>query len=62
MGSWRPRTTALGGLPNISLVVRKPGPICKFSLYEIDDFDKIFILSHLIFLIVGTEFITAAYL
>jgi len=27
MCAWRPRTTALGGLPNISFVVRKPEPL-----------------------------------
>ncbi len=27
MSAWRPRTTALGGLPNISFVVRKPEPL-----------------------------------
>jgi hypothetical protein len=29
MCAWRPRTTALGGLPNISFVVRKPEPLGK---------------------------------
>lgn len=29
MSAWRPRTTALGGLPNISFVVRKPEPLGK---------------------------------
>ncbi len=32
MCSWRPRTTALGGLPNISFVVRKPEPLVKLIL------------------------------
>jgi len=30
MCAWRPRTTALGGLPNISFVVRKPEPLGEF--------------------------------
>ncbi len=30
MCAWRPRTAALGGLPNISFVVRKPEPLGKF--------------------------------
>lgn len=29
MSAWRPRTTPLGGLPNISFVVRKPEPLGK---------------------------------
>ena len=29
MSAWRPRTTALGGLPNISFVIRKPEPLGK---------------------------------
>jgi hypothetical protein len=29
MCAWRPRTTALGGLPNISFIVRKPEPLGK---------------------------------
>ena len=29
MCAWRPRTTALGGLPNISFVIRKPEPLGK---------------------------------
>ncbi len=35
MCAWRPRTTALGGLPNISFVVRKPEPLGKFTFYEV---------------------------
>lgn len=27
MSSWRPRTTATGGLPNISFILRKPEPL-----------------------------------
>jgi hypothetical protein len=27
MSAWRPRKTALGGLPNISFIVRKPEPL-----------------------------------
>lgn len=27
MSAWRPRTTALGGLPNISFILRKPEPL-----------------------------------
>ena len=27
MSAWRPRTTAPGGLPNISFVLRKPEPL-----------------------------------
>jgi len=30
MSSYRPRTTKLGGLPNISFVMRKPEPLGKF--------------------------------
>ena len=30
MSAWRPRTTALGGLPNISFILRKPEPLGKF--------------------------------
>jgi len=29
MSAWRPRTTATGGLPNISFIVRKPEPLGK---------------------------------
>ncbi len=32
MSAWRPRTTALGGLTNISVVVRKPEPLGKLLL------------------------------
>jgi hypothetical protein len=32
MCAWRPRTTALGGLPNISFVIRKPEPLGKKHL------------------------------
>ena len=35
MCAWRPRTTALGGLPNISFVVRKPEPLGKSAFYEV---------------------------
>jgi hypothetical protein len=31
MCAWRPRTTALGGLPNISFIVRKPEPLGKLK-------------------------------
>jgi hypothetical protein len=34
MCSLRPRTTALGGLPNISFVVRKPEPLGKLKLMK----------------------------
>jgi hypothetical protein len=27
MSAWHPRTTALGGLPNISYIIRKPEPL-----------------------------------
>jgi hypothetical protein len=27
MSAWRPRKTALGGLPNISFIVQKPEPL-----------------------------------
>ena len=30
MSAFRPRTTQLGGLPNISFVMRKPEPLGKF--------------------------------
>jgi hypothetical protein len=43
MCSWRPRTTALGGLPNISFVVRKPEPLGKLILM------KLFNLATIIF-------------
>jgi hypothetical protein len=33
MSAWRPRTTALGGLPNISFVIRKPEPLGKINYY-----------------------------
>jgi hypothetical protein len=29
MSAWRPRKTALGGLPNISFIARKPEPLGK---------------------------------
>ena len=29
MSAWRPQTTALGGLPNISFLIRKPEPLGK---------------------------------
>ena len=29
MCTWRPRKTALGGLPNISFIIRKPEPLGK---------------------------------
>jgi len=29
MSAWKPRKTALGGLPNISFIVRKPEPLGK---------------------------------
>jgi hypothetical protein len=32
MSAWRPRTTALGGLPNISFIARKPEPLGKFKI------------------------------
>jgi len=34
MSAWRPRKTALGGLPNISFITRKPEPLglCKIIL------------------------------
>jgi hypothetical protein len=31
MCAWRPRSTALGGLPNISFIVRKPEPLGKLN-------------------------------
>jgi hypothetical protein len=37
MYSWRPRTTALGGLPNILFVVRKPEPLGKLALNEMSN-------------------------
>ena len=36
MCAWRPRTTALGGLPNISFVVRKPEPLGEFCDETLD--------------------------
>jgi hypothetical protein len=35
MCSWRPKTTALGGLPNISFVVQKPEPLGKLFLNKL---------------------------
>ncbi len=35
MCSWRPRTTALGGLPNISFVARKLEPLGKLILMKL---------------------------
>jgi hypothetical protein len=35
MSAWRPRTTALGGLPNISFIVGKPEPLGKLILFLI---------------------------
>jgi hypothetical protein len=32
MSAWRPRKTALGGLPNISFIARKPEPLGKIKL------------------------------
>jgi hypothetical protein len=29
MCAWKPRKTAIGGLPNISFIIRKPEPLCK---------------------------------
>jgi hypothetical protein len=29
MSAWKPRKTALGGLPNISFIIRKPKPLGK---------------------------------
>jgi hypothetical protein len=40
MCSWRPRTTALGGLPNISFVAQKPEPLGKLIL------NKLFYLTY----------------
>jgi hypothetical protein len=41
MSAWSPRTTALGGLPNISFVVQKPEPLgtefCCLPSYWSDD-------------------------
>ncbi len=34
MCAWKPRKTALGGLPNISFIVRKPEPLGKTILYN----------------------------
>jgi hypothetical protein len=38
MCAWRPRTTALGGLPNISFLVRKPEPLGKSTFYDVHNF------------------------
>jgi hypothetical protein len=37
MSAWKPRTTATGGLPNISYIVRKPEPLgkCVFSFLSL---------------------------
>ncbi len=34
MCAWKPRKTALGGLPNISFIVRKPEPLGKTILFN----------------------------
>jgi len=36
MSAWRPRKTALGGLPNISEIKRKPEPLGKFQSALVD--------------------------
>ena len=48
MSAWRPRTTALGGLPNISFVVRKPEPLGKIMLQLINSLATINYLIDLI--------------
>jgi hypothetical protein len=35
MSAWRPRKTALGGLPNISFIARKPEPLGKIKLKKL---------------------------
>jgi hypothetical protein len=38
MSAFRPRTTKLGGLPNISFVMRKPEPLGKlFCIFFSED-------------------------
>jgi hypothetical protein len=34
MSAWRPRKTALGGLPNISFISRKPEPLGMLFCYH----------------------------
>jgi len=61
MSAWRPRKTALGGLPNISFIARKPEPLGKF---KIKIYYKLRILCFIkltfIKLPTGTEFKTTA--
>lgn len=49
MSAWRPRTTATGGLPNISFIIRKPEPLGK-SVWLVVVFLSFFFLN-LFFLI-----------
>jgi len=56
MCAWRPRTTVLGGLPNISIIVRKSEPLCKlmeailiffnYSPYKLILFHSTYFQSH----------------
>jgi hypothetical protein len=49
MSAWRPRTTATGGLPNISFIVRKPEPLGK-SLWLVVVFLSFFFSNSSFFL------------
>ncbi len=68
MCAWRPRTTALGGLPNISFIVRTPEPLGKikifFLVFMMLDYGLIkinlFYPTDIILNLLGTEFKTAA--
>ena len=42
MSAWRPRKTALGGLPNISFIARKPEPLGKIKIKKGSKFVKRF--------------------